>query len=1050
MLAICVIVGITYQGFGQASVVAAEYFFDTDPGVGNGSALSIGTPGSTVSFMASIPTNSLPQGFHTLKIRAQDSNGKWGLFESHVFYIGQVSTSTVVVAEYFFDTDPGVGNGSALSIGTPGSTVSFMASIPTNSLPPGFHTLKIRTQDSNGKWGLFESHTFFIGQVSTSTVVAAEYFFDTDPGVGNGSSLTIGTPGSTVSFMASIPTNSLPQGFHTLKIRTQDSNGKWGLFESHTFFIGQESTSIVVAAEVFAGNDPGVGNGYPIAFTTPGTTVTEVIEARLSPCLPEGTNKYKIRVKDDHGVYGIYDLGDITIDNSLLPEALITASTQISPICEGGVLSLNSDGFAIDLATSYAWSGPNGFTSTDADPVISALTSAHSGTYALTITYNAGCTLSTSVDVTVNQVPTTTISATPNPICEDSDLTLNATGGSNYSWAGPNGFLSTDQSPTISDISPADAGTYSVTVTNVAGCIRPASISVIVHPNPIPIITATPNPVCLLDDIQLSVTGTGTFQWTGPNGFTSSQQSITLPIIGTNQAGNYIVTVTTAEGCTRTANSTVNIINCMDLLVDAVNVTVGDLCVSNSSTMELAGNEIGEPIPPCGADNQNFATIWFKFTPPASGSVRIKSQSDQGGLEGTKIGIYELNGTPAFENLQLFACEDALTLPKLSEVYLTGLNPALTYYIQVGTDNPNLINGNTFCISIEEITSAMLSGTGCASTNPTVSSKNSNQTFWLSLLDDDGKLIANVQHNGNTAVGSYTAKQYINTGSVRQDEHGIFFLDRNWTLDSDVDPGQIIVSTFLTQDELEDLTLADPSVDDISDLMITHDPAQGCLTAPTGSDNVLLDPTSVNLNNAYSLTFTTSGFSTFFAHGGTVPLPLYLVHFTARKEDRFNLVQWETRMEEGMEKFVLERKTEPSESWQQLTTVAAKNKTSNRYSYTDASPNILSYYRLQSVSLDGHIEYSNIVSVLRENAADYSVYPTLVKDLFQIKGEKPNSKATLKLTNILSKPIWNKMVSIDKNETYSVDISRYPPGIYYLTIEESGQEVKTFKVIKIE
>ena len=37
------------------------------------------------------------------------------------------------------------------------------------------------------------------------------------------------------------------------------------------------------------------------------------------------------------------------------------------PICEGGTLNLN---LTTDIGDTYSWSGPNGFVSTDEDPVI--------------------------------------------------------------------------------------------------------------------------------------------------------------------------------------------------------------------------------------------------------------------------------------------------------------------------------------------------------------------------------------------------------------------------------------------------------------------------------------------------------------------------------------------------------------------------------------------------------------------------------------------------------------------------------------------------------
>src|SRR6185295_12542134 len=131
---------------------------------------------------------------HTLAIRTKDADGKWGFFETQRFFISSPSSADVaniVAAEYFIDADPGAGSGTPLTVGTPGATVNLTAAIPT-SLPVGFHTLAIRTKDANGNWGIFETARFFVSPPAVpdvSIITAAEYFFDTDPGTGNGFAL---------------------------------------------------------------------------------------------------------------------------------------------------------------------------------------------------------------------------------------------------------------------------------------------------------------------------------------------------------------------------------------------------------------------------------------------------------------------------------------------------------------------------------------------------------------------------------------------------------------------------------------------------------------------------------------------------------------------------------------------------------------------------------------------------------------------------------------------------------------------------------------------
>src|SRR6185369_15993036 len=123
----------------------AEYFWDSDPGVGNGVTVSVvaaeslafGSPGSQV---LSVSATNLSAGLHRLGFRVVDANGhpsdvNW--LPVQVQNAGTLSASVspsriadaheaLVSAEYFWDTDPGVGSGTPLSV-TAGQSFTFGA-----------------------------------------------------------------------------------------------------------------------------------------------------------------------------------------------------------------------------------------------------------------------------------------------------------------------------------------------------------------------------------------------------------------------------------------------------------------------------------------------------------------------------------------------------------------------------------------------------------------------------------------------------------------------------------------------------------------------------------------------------------------------------------------------------------------------------------------------------------------------------------------------------------------------------------------------------------
>jgi hypothetical protein len=137
----------------ETDIAEVEYFFDSDPGYGNGTNVPV-TPGNDLIIDFTDSLAAISEGVHTLYVRAQDQSGQWSFIHRHpVFIINTGPQTQVVNMEYFFDADPGIGKGMAVSL-TPGRniTVDFLADMKGVSL--GNHTLYIRAQDGSGNWSL--------------------------------------------------------------------------------------------------------------------------------------------------------------------------------------------------------------------------------------------------------------------------------------------------------------------------------------------------------------------------------------------------------------------------------------------------------------------------------------------------------------------------------------------------------------------------------------------------------------------------------------------------------------------------------------------------------------------------------------------------------------------------------------------------------------------------------------------------------------------------------------------------------------------------------
>ncbi len=258
-----------------------------------------------------------------------------------------------------------------------------------------------------------------------------------------------------------------------------------------------------------------------------------------------------------------------------LPNVSITAN---SPLCFGSTLLFFGNG-----GQSYNWSGPNGFSSVAQNPSISAVNFTHAGTYTLTTT-TGPCVLSITKNITVNPLPNP-IAGYNVPLCELKTLYLAASPAQTYTWSGPQNFSSNLQSPSIASVGFLNTGQYSLSVTDVNGCVGDTSVMVNVLSNPIPI--ASGATVCLGGNVSLSASGGMAYTWSGPNNFSTNTQNVYLQNINTNQTGNYTVIVTGSNSCS--SYTTVNLQGFNFTLPNPTIVATTSVCVNSNISLQGSG-----------------------------------------------------------------------------------------------------------------------------------------------------------------------------------------------------------------------------------------------------------------------------------------------------------------------------------------------------------------------------------------------------------------------------------------------------------------------------
>ncbi len=263
----------------------------------------------------------------------------------------------------------------------------------------------------------------------------------------------------------------------------------------------------------------------------PGDSVTLVANPGNSYLWSNGATTQSITV----GTAGNYTV-TVTMGPSCSATSTPTAVTIAAPaasisgtlvVCSGINTTLTATAGA-----SYLWS--TGATT-------QSISVGTAGPYTVTVTFNGGCTAGATANVTVNTLPSTTITGTT-PICQGANTTLDAGAGfASYLWS--TGAVS-------QTITTNTANTYTCTITNAAGCSASASLAVVVNPLPTPAITGT-STFCSGNNSNLNA-GAGYSSYLWSTGAVTQLLNITA-------AGTYTVTVTNGFGCTATTSQLVTV-----------------------------------------------------------------------------------------------------------------------------------------------------------------------------------------------------------------------------------------------------------------------------------------------------------------------------------------------------------------------------------------------------------------------------------------------------------------------------------------------------------
>jgi hypothetical protein len=519
-----------------------------------------------------------------------------------LFFACKMQAQMVVNAEYFWNTDPGFGNGHPLAVEDAIFDNPYEILQENNLILPasGLNLLHVRIQGADGTWSkVFKFPVDVMEQAVTDThqIVQTEYFWNTDPGEGNGYPLIAEDGNLDNPYEIFNEGNMIlpPSGMNLLHVRTRGHDGTWSkTFRYPINVINYNSFNTISVASCEPFTSPSglytyssSGNYYDtipnalgydslihIQFTLNSNfNTSETItvcqsftwEANNMTYTQSGT--YVENLQSISGCDSIVTL-NLTINNS-------TSGTETVSTCFAyewaatGLTYLNSgtytqiiqnangcDSVAI-LELTILSTSSSSQTQTSCDFYVwpeNGNTYTSSGNYTHVLQNQFACDSTITLNLTINSSPNPpVISSSNTAICDGESTLISANISNGLTWS---------TSETSATINVDQAGTYSATQT-VNGCVSENSNELEIIVNSLPSVS--------LADFETVCNNSTIFELAGgfPEGGTYSGNAVSNnefnPADATLGLNTITYSFTDENSCSNSAQETIEVDDCLSL-----------------------------------------------------------------------------------------------------------------------------------------------------------------------------------------------------------------------------------------------------------------------------------------------------------------------------------------------------------------------------------------------------------------------------------------------------------------------------------------------------
>lgn len=155
------------------------------------------------------------------------------------------------------------------------------------------------------------------------------------------------------------------------------------------------------------------------------------------------------------------------------------------------------------------------------------------------------------------------------------------------------------------------------------------------------------------------------------------------------------------------------------------------------------------------------------------------------------------------------------------------------------------------------------------------------------------------------------------------------------------------------------------------------------------------------------------------------PLPVQLVSFAGRETGNQFELYWKVQNEAAGDIYIIEKRTGPNESFSEINkTVVLNSRSFNSYAVKVSAPTSQSFYRLKTISADGKVSYSEIISF--KNKAGVSIKAIVTGTNLRIT--VPNNTTLIELFDAAGRALKKQKVNAGERQIM-IPLDNFSKGI---------------------